>query len=134
MFRVLLDAAVLNDGRKPDRDRIVVPASGVLLDLGSQSFRRKLHSGIEFPRLAPRDHQLDVRATDVDDEDFLLHRDVCANELLAESELLEEPALLRFRAGRSRRPAFDDLEREKTKQSEPRELEIEPEVFRNLGD
>src|SRR5204862_410744 len=54
--------------------------------------------------------------------------------LFAEPELLEEAALFRFRCRSRRGPAFDNLEREEAEQSEPREFEIEPEIFGDLRD
>src|ERR1043166_6818736 len=116
MFWIFLYAAVFDDRRKTDRDSVVFPAFRMLLDVGSQLLRRKVHSRIEFPGLAMRDHQLDGSAANVGDEDLLLHRDLPARELCAEAELLEKPPLPRFRTGGGGRPAFDDLEREKAEQ------------------
>src|SRR3954454_17006754 len=121
MFWVLLYAAFFDDRRKPDRNGVIFPAFGMLLDPRGQFLRRKLHPGIEFPGLALRDHELHGSAADVGDENFLLHRDLAARELFPEAELLEESTLLRFRTGGGRWPAFDDLEGEKAKQREARE-------------
>src|ERR1051326_3700350 len=134
MFGILFHAAVLDDGREADRNRVILPAFGGFPDLRDELLRGKLHSRIEFPRLGARDHELDMGAADIDDEDFLLHRDLLADQLYAEPELLKEPALLRFWAGRRGRPAFDDLESEKTKKGQAREFEIQSEIFRDLGD
>src|SRR4029077_8049291 len=113
MFWVFFDETFFHDGRKTDRDRVVIPARRRFFDLRDEFFWRELHPGIEFPGVAVRDHQLHVRPADIDNEDLLLHRDDDARELLAKPELLEEAALLRLCRGRGRRPAFDDLQREK---------------------
>src|SRR5215212_5894186 len=52
--------------------------------------------------------------------------------LFAETELLEESALLRLRGRRGGRPAFDDLKGEEPEQRKARELEIEAEILRDL--
>ena len=75
MFWIFFHATFLHDGRKADRDRVVVPARCRFLDLRDEFFRRELHPGIEFPGVAVRDHQLHVRAADVDNEDLPFHRD-----------------------------------------------------------
>src|SRR5688572_14648581 len=54
--------------------------------------------------------------------------------LFAEPELLEEAALLLFRADHGRRPAFHDLERKKAEEGQAREFEIEPEILGDLRD
>src|SRR5438477_2564100 len=57
--------------------------------------------------------------------------------LLAKSDRfrdsLEKAALFRFH-GRVGRPAFHDFEREEAKESEPRKLEIQSKIFRDLRD
>src|SRR4051812_22338933 len=55
-------------------------------------------------------------------------------KLFAEPEFLEEAALLRLPSLGGRRPAFDDLEGEESEEGEPCELEIEPEILRDLRD
>ena len=58
---------------------------------------------------------------------------------LAEARLIaehaaEDAALFLFRTDRGRRPAFDDLEREEAEEREARELQVEPQVLRDLCD
>ena len=83
MFRILHDAAVFDGRRETERDGVVIPAFRGLFDFRDQPFRAQAHAGIEFSFLARRDHQLHVRAADIDDENFLhecfLRRDIGAS-------------------------------------------------------
>ena len=72
MFRVRHDFPVPDRGGKSDRDRVESPIARRILDLLDRLLRRELRTGLKLPALfLLRDHHLDVRAADVDDEDFL---------------------------------------------------------------
>src|SRR5436190_3887884 len=66
----------------------------------------------------------------VSDFGFIAHR---PERLIAKSDCFEKAALFRF-GGHSWRPAFDDFKGEEAKEREPRKLEVEPQIFRDLGD
>ena len=73
-LRVLHDAALVDGGGEADRDGVVLPAFRGLLDLArSIACGESLMPESNLRFSLPRNHQLHVRAADVDDEDFFLH-------------------------------------------------------------
>ena len=79
--------------------------------------RRHVQTGIEFQFVSGRHHELDVSATDIDDENVAFHRTLPAGALLPASaeKTFEKAAALRF-FGSSRGPAFNNFELDETEQ------------------
>src|SRR5205807_3013824 len=55
--------------------RVEFPVADQRFDLRHHLARRQVRSGFEFSSSRTRNHQLHVRAADVDDQDFSVHHD-----------------------------------------------------------
>src|ERR1051325_9447091 len=74
MFGILRHLAVMHGGRYTNRHRLEIPAFSRFLHPPQPLGWRHSRPGIEFPFFGRRHHELDVGATDVDDENlFLVH-------------------------------------------------------------
>src|SRR6266571_8296774 len=75
MFRLAYDLPVAYGRRETHRDRVEFPITDQRFDLRHHRARRQLRPGFEFSFSRARNHQLHVRAADVDDQDFSVHHD-----------------------------------------------------------
>src|ERR1700736_535161 len=134
MFR-LSDYLTAADGRrKADRDIVEAPIAGCLLQFCNEICGPHIRTGIKDALLRAFDHQLHVRAADIDDE-RLVHRLANSAELFAEADGLTEPlenTLLFLSCRASARPAFDNLKGEEPEKSHAREFQIESQIFCDL--
>ena len=73
MFRLAYDATILDRRGKSDRDRVELPIAKQRFHLQQHVARRQVRAGFEFALLLARNHQLHVRAADVDHENLFLH-------------------------------------------------------------
>src|SRR5205085_2161093 len=71
MFGIVRNFPVAYGRGKPDRDRLITPVFGLILDLLDRFLWAKLGPGGKFaPFLLGRNHHFYIRTADIDDEDI----------------------------------------------------------------
>src|SRR5215472_17001018 len=80
MLRLGQDTAIADRCRESHRNRLERPILKKRLELSHQFARRHFRAGLEFSPLRARNHDLHVRAADVNNEDSFRH---CVSDFVA---------------------------------------------------
>jgi len=125
MFRIPADLAATDRCRKTDGDAVELPIARCFLEFNDEIGRLHLRSGIEVAVFGAVDHQLHVRAADIDDESLYHRTPGSPAVLLAKADGLTESLENSFSllpCSGSGRPAFNNFKREKPEQRDAGEF------------